>query len=88
PTYNVAQVKAFPNPFVIENGNEYLSFNVGKKGRVRIFNVAGEQIRDMPLQPWYGKNQKGETVAAGVYLFIITDNDGNMGKGKILLIRK
>lgn len=88
PTYNVANVKVFPNPFVIKNGNERLSFNIGKKGRVRIFNVAGEQIRDMPLQPWDGKNQKGETVASGVYLFVITDDDGNMGKGKILLIRQ
>ena len=63
--------------------------NYGLAGDVRIFNVAGELVRQTIVgDPWDGKNDKGEDVASGVYIFVITDSQGNVGRGKLLLIRK
>jgi ligand-binding sensor domain-containing protein len=89
PTFDLAQVVAFPNPFVIDDANDRLSFNFGESGQVQIFTVAGELIRDTEVgTPWDGKNEKGKDVASGVYIFVITDRDGNIGRGKFLLVRQ
>jgi hypothetical protein len=89
PVFDVQQVVAFPNPFIITDESDRLSFNFGAGGQVRIFNVAGELIRQTSVNlPWDGKNDKGKEVASGVYVFVITDDEGNVGKGKFLLVRR
>ncbi|UCG63079.1 MAG: hypothetical protein JSV52_07295 [Candidatus Zixiibacteriota bacterium] len=89
PTDDVELVVAFPNPFVIDDSNDRLDFNFGREGDVRIFNVAGELVRQTVVgDAWDGKNDKGEGVSSGVYIFIITDREGRVGKGKILLVRQ
>ena len=89
PTFEVSQVVAFPNPFVIDDNDDRLSFNFAESGDVRIFTIAGELVRETSVGvPWDGKNEVGENVASGVYVFVITDGDGNVGKGKFLLVRQ
>ena len=89
PTGNIEEVIAFPNPFVIREGNEVLSFNYNGNASVRIYTVSGELVRETDINiPWDGKNQRNENVAPGVYLFLLTDEDGSVGRGKILLIRQ
>jgi hypothetical protein len=56
---------------------------------VRLFTLAGELVAELPVNtPWNGRNQKGEKVVSGVYLYVLTDNDGNVGRGKVLVIRE
>lgn len=89
PVYNVNEVIAFPNPFVIGNNNDRLNFNFGFDGVVSIYNTAGDKIIEMSVNlPWDGKNESGEEVASGVYIFLIKSIEGQIGKGKILLVRK
>ncbi len=89
PTDNVEQVIAFPNPFVIDDPADRVDFNFGREGAVRIFNIAGELVRQTIIgNPWDGKNDKGEEVASGVYIFVITDGEGHVGRGKFLLVRQ
>ncbi|MEW6412558.1 MAG: two-component regulator propeller domain-containing protein [Candidatus Zixiibacteriota bacterium] len=89
PVFDVEQVLAFPNPFVIDDAADRLNFNYGADGRVRIFNAAGELVRQTSVNlPWDGKNDRGKDVASGVYVFVITDDEGKVGKGKFLLVRK
>ena len=88
PETRVENVVAFPNPFLVCSGEDYLSFNFARPGRVSIYNAAGELVREMDVnERWYGRNQAGREVASGVYLFVVTDADGNVGRGKILLVR-
>ena len=88
PTSNIVNVIAFPNPFVIREG-ETLSFNYNGEAVVRIYTVAGELIREMSINiAWDGTNQNGGKVATGVYLFLLTAPDGSVGRGKILLVRE
>lgn len=89
PVAEVNQVVAFPNPFVIKSDQDLLSFNFSGEGEVNLFSMAGELVRTMSTNAqWDGRNENGELVASGVYLFVIEDNSGNVGKGKILLVRE
>lgn len=89
PTDEIEKVIAFPNPFIIGDGGESLSFNYDGNAVVRIYTVNGELVRETDINvPWDGKNQQGALVASGVYLFLLTADDGASGRGKILLIRQ
>jgi hypothetical protein len=88
PTYDVAEAYAFPNPFVVESPDDRLNFNFSGNARLRVFTVAGELVVDLPEPVWDGRNAAGETVASGVYLYVLTDDLGNNGRGKFLLVRR
>ncbi len=88
PVFEVENVVAFPNPYVINSASDVLKFNFGLEAEVAIFSAVGEHIISMSANlSWDGKNDKGTNVASGVYLFIVKDANGNLGKGKILLVR-
>jgi len=90
PTNDIEKVIAFPNPYVISDGSERLNFNFARPASLRLFTVSGELIleRTLTSDGWDGRNAKGTIVASGVYLFLLTDEDGNIGRGKILLVRQ
>jgi ligand-binding sensor domain-containing protein len=86
---DVKQTLAYPNPFVIRYGDEVVRFNYAGMAEVRIYTLAGELVREIPVTGvWDGKNGKGQPAAAGVYIFVITDQQGENGRGKIFLIRE
>ncbi|MEW5795139.1 MAG: hypothetical protein AB1772_02145 [Candidatus Zixiibacteriota bacterium] len=88
PTDKVAEAYAFPNPYVITSAEDLLNFNFSGNARLRIFTVAGELVAETAEPVWDGRNDSGEPVASGVYLFVLTDELGNVGRGKFLLVRK
>jgi len=74
-------VYAGPNPFR-DVVNIYVKSSAGDVKSVAIFNMAGEKVWEkVNISPnsadisgiirWYGCNQKGEVVSAGVYLCIV-----------------
>ncbi len=88
PVFEISDVIAFPNPFVINSSADKITFNYGLSAEVSIFNSSGEHIITMPVnRSWDGKNDKGNDVASGAYFFLVKDENGNIGKGKILLVR-
>ncbi|MCH9024727.1 MAG: hypothetical protein IH931_05265 [candidate division Zixibacteria bacterium] len=89
PTSELKSVMPFPNPFVIDSPDDLLEFNYAGSGIVNIYSAAGELVRELKIgQRWDGRNDRGEKVVSGVYLFVIADDEGNSGRGKILLIRR
>ena len=89
PTFDVQAILAFPNPYVVTAAGERLQFNFGRPGNVRIFTVAGELVADRDVNAgWDGTNDGGSAVASGVYLFVVTDEEGQIGRGKLLLVRQ
>ncbi|MDH4157086.1 MAG: hypothetical protein OEW00_07415 [candidate division Zixibacteria bacterium] len=90
PTSRVEEVIAFPNPFVVTSAADRLNFNYLGVASLRIFTAAGELVLEAQLtsEGWDGRNQSGEEVASGVYLFVLNDPEGGVGKGKILLVRE
>jgi len=89
PVYDVAEVLAFPNPFVIRSADDVLRFNFGNSGTIMLYSLAGERVRELDVnETWDGRNETGREVADGVYLYVLTDSEGNIGRGKILLVRQ
>jgi len=87
-TIALDSVAAIPNPFVIRSDSDRMEFNYNKPGTVRLYTVAGEPVVDFPVNSsWNGRNSHGRKVASGVYIFILTDEDGNMARGKVLVVR-
>jgi len=83
------KILAVPNPFVIKSEADKLNFNYTKPAMVNIYTVAGEAVDNFPVNiPWDGKNIKGKEVASGVYLFVITSEEGEITSGKFLLVRE
>jgi hypothetical protein len=75
----------FPNPF---NPSTNIRFELPEAGEVtvKIFNTAGQEIRTLANAPfqagdqtlrWDGRDQSGNAVAAGVYLYQITATGAN-----------
>lgn len=88
-TKNLEGVRAYPNPLVIRFGTEMVRFDYSGLAEVRIFTMAGELVREIPVNgAWDGRNADGKLVASGVYIFMLTTPDGETGRGKILLIRE
>lgn len=85
----IDSVVPVPNPFVIRSDEDRLTFNLDRPATVNIFSVAGEAVAEFPInRPWDGRNDRGEQVASGAYIYVITDEAGAVHQGKILLIRK
>ena len=88
PVFEISDVLAFPNPFIINSESDKLNFNYGIDAQVSIFNAMGEHIITMSVnKEWDGRNDKGKEVASGPYFFIVKNENGDIGKGKILLVR-
>lgn len=83
-------VYAYPNPFRIQFGGEArLLFSLDRRGDVRIFTIAGDRVRNTTVNAgWDGRNEGGELVASGVYLFEIAAEDGSYHTGKIFVLRR
>jgi len=90
PAEELSQVIPFPNPFIITNGTEVLTFDrLPYEAEVRIFTPAGELVKRIKSgNRWNGRNQAGELVASGVYLFHIQGIKGESAVGKIAVIRE
>lgn len=83
------EVLAYPNPYIIKYGHETVRFNYSGLAEVRIFTLAGELVREIPINgEWDGRNADGEAVASGIYLFALTNRDNEVGRGKLILIRE
>jgi hypothetical protein len=94
-TYSISQ--NYPNPF---NPTTTIRFEVpeyegdGVKVRIRIYNIRGKHVRtllDANKKPgsynvaWDGRDEKGNTVSSGVYLYVINAGEFSSTRKMILL---
>jgi len=95
---NLNDVIVYPNPFNptedrivrIEN-KKSLTMPKGD-GFCKIFDLAGDLIvelekNDYAQYSWDGENPAGEACASGVYIYLISAEDGQTARGKIVLIK-
>jgi ligand-binding sensor domain-containing protein len=90
PAKNLTEVIPYPNPFIIIEGTEKLTFDrLPYLAKIKIYTVAGELVREIDSgDQWDGKNKAGELVSGGIYLFYISDTSGKKIVGKIAVIRE
>lgn len=83
----------FPNPF---NPSTQILFRSerGGPGTLRIFDVAGRSVLEQRFQTlagenrldWRGTDQRGQSVPAGVYLYVVNTPSGD-GRGRMMLLK-
>jgi hypothetical protein len=90
PVDSAATVYPYPNPFVVQMGIEaLLQFKISQRADVRIYTVAGELVRTTDVNKgWDGRNDAGELVASGVYIYYLLGEDRSQHTGKIFVLRK
>jgi len=86
----------FPNPFSQSTTFSFSSKEPIQKAEIKIYNIKGQLIRELrPVASspshsievmWDGKDDKGNVLRNGVYLYKIVDN-GKIISGKILKIK-
>jgi len=85
-------VRVYPNPWRKDRHTGDITFNNLPTGsRVKIFTISGHLIREMTEQTghvlWDNRNRSGDSVASGVYIYLIQDPAGNERRGKLAIIR-
>jgi hypothetical protein len=103
PKPDLSQLKGYPNPFLLDEQTGTCSSqtgfhitNLAEKSGVRIYNVAGELIRDYPAEEvpgaqvcWNGRDKSGRLVPSGVYLFVaFVESSGASAVGKVAVVRR
>ena len=87
-----AKVRVFPNPWRVDKDNaQGVMFDQFPAGAtIKIFTIAAEKVRVLRTDGtevlWDLRNDGGDNVASGVYLYIVDSSLGQV-KGKVVIIR-
>ncbi|MDD5492558.1 MAG: fibronectin type III domain-containing protein, partial [bacterium] len=91
PVINLDRVRSFPNPWKKSAGGLITISHLTDKAKVKIFNLAGELVRELEEQNgvtfWDAKNESGQDVASGVYIYYAYDDEGHEKTGKMVIIK-
>jgi hypothetical protein len=84
------EVYATPNPFDLSAGIGQLTFAGASSGSTAaIYDMEGRElvkVSGSPLQ-WDGRNERGDMVAAGTYMFVVELPSGEKHTGKIAVVK-
>ncbi|OGF48663.1 MAG: hypothetical protein A2231_00830 [Candidatus Firestonebacteria bacterium RIFOXYA2_FULL_40_8] len=96
---NLDDVIGYPSPFNISTavGGKFKVRNLPVDCTMTVYNIAGEKIRELSEASqsvsnagwieWDGKNEIGETVGQGMYVYVIKTADGQKKTGKVGVIK-
>ncbi|MBU0580278.1 MAG: T9SS type A sorting domain-containing protein, partial [Candidatus Margulisbacteria bacterium] len=97
---NLSGLKVYPNPYRPDDGNistgddnsRFITFEgLTDTSKIKIYTISGELVRVLDegtaIVEWQADNMDDEKVASGIYIYIITDKDGNKKMGRITIIR-
>ncbi len=81
---------AFPNPFrPTEHGAVTISVPKSLQGRslkIKVYTMDGQFVRELTGQSWDGRNNNGNPVASGVYIFLVKTDNGTQ-RGRVAVLR-
>jgi hypothetical protein len=84
--------RVYPNPWRAARGDGDIIFDqLPANSTVKIFTVSGRWVKTLSAPggsvPWNLTNESGEKAASGLYLYLITDSQGDKAHGKFGVIR-
>jgi len=93
---NLSEVIAYPTPYKPNSGLGHT--NITFKGltstaSIKIFTITGELVHKYEetdgdgIYQWDVKNDNGEAIASGTYIYLVTNNQGEKATGKIVIIK-
>jgi hypothetical protein len=88
-------VKVYPNPYVFKE-NESITFSISEAtgGEVKIYTISGKLVKKLQMGTgesevnWDVLNEEGNNIKSGLYIYSITDAEGNRKTGKIVISSK
>jgi hypothetical protein len=89
---DLTTVYPFPNPVLTKDAEIIRFQNVPPEAELHIFNISGKRVAVVEKQgnshvrSWYLKNDDGQQVSAGVYMFLV-EGEGLLKTGKFTIIR-
>lgn len=99
PQGKLKKVRAYPNPFKPDLGQQITLENSSSSGTFpqgnnicRIYDLSGDLVTELKQNlfysfTWNGLNANGKKCSTGVYFYVITTADGKTARGNIALIR-
>lgn len=95
PVSSFEEINLYPSPFVIGDGNSFLTIDgLIKDAEIKLLSASGKLVRNVEslggrIAFWDGKNNDGNFVNTGVYILVASDKEGNTVKtAKVAVIRK
>jgi len=89
----VTSVRVYPDPWRADlHSNLLITFDhMALHSTIKIFTASGHLVRTLSADggstTWDRKNESGDFVASGVYLYLLTDGQGNETKGKLAIVK-
>jgi hypothetical protein len=87
---DLSMLRIYPNPINFSKAiRNTLKFgNLPQNTKIEIYNITGGLVRsinsiDTNNVEWNGKNESGESIGMGLYVYLLTDVNGNKKIGKI-----
>jgi hypothetical protein len=88
--YDVSGAIAYPVPFKSTQGSTIHFRGLGSSAKIRIYTVTGRQVFNVEVSQdtydWNVKNNSGESIASGVYLYVI-ESPSTTKNGKLIIIQ-
>jgi hypothetical protein len=84
-----------PSPYILDDQADFVIKNLVFGATVKILNVNGKLIRTLTQEEgeveggratWDGRDQSQAKVASGIYIFLVYNEEGITGSGKIAVI--
>lgn len=92
-----SQLSGYPNPLILDGGDaQFTITNLVRQSSVSIFTEDGRLIKAFPpgsisgaQATWDGRNENGDFVPSGIYLFVAQNSDGSASAaGKVAVVRR
>lgn len=95
PKENLSLLSGFPNPFMLGPDNVFTITNLAENTSVKIYTVSGRLVREFDAFTdidggfviWDGRDETGDYVASGIYVYLAYTDDGLAASGKVAVIR-
>ncbi len=97
PKENLNQLTGFPNPFILDGfGDHFTITNLAANTSVNIYSISGIKVKTFKLDDvqgkgqivWDGKDDDGNFVASGIYVYLAFTNNDISATGKVALVRR
>lgn len=82
-------LKAYPNPFMPGTGNTMKFTNLPSNSTVKVYTLSGKLVNKLAESSgeaaWNGNNSDGKSISPGLYIYVVTDEEGNKKTGKLAI---
>lgn len=94
PEETLDQVVGYPNPYILDSADSFFYIDkLAANSAIKIFTSEGRLIRTIDKDQvlgaqalWDGKNDNGQKVTSGIYVYLITAENGEHKAGKVAVI--